>query len=726
MDREPKLEIPGIWYEVDFHVHSPGSHDFQGIGKDDSGYIWLLKQANNAKLDIIVITDHNEICGYHNICEIENDLRRTQKTLERNKSTIPNTILEQIALFDQVVVLPGVELDAYPNVHVIVIFDPQRVDEISPFLDKAGYIQELRGTESSSRYGKWNFEETLMEAEKINAIVIAAHVDSNKGLYNVSKEWGQNRITAFSNDNLFGMEYINPINRDKIENILKSPDYSRNTHLAFVQSSDFHGNPNQSIGDRRTYVRIDCKEKNNKSYIFNNLRKALRNPDEFISSPERPEVQAILKRLDDKPAVENVINETEIKRLLQYICSYSNSEDGTIIIGRNSNGNWVGEQEKSEEEYRNRINNVITKGITPIPNFTLQVYPYFGNNYIATIRVRKHPRLCIICADDSVYCVSENHPVRASTNEIIDMAEGRFIDRYSHLSITTKLSDISQKLMGTGDSIDILPIVRKMDKITQSLWKVFLEPEFGSSCDDDLLENINFPGNGFSDGNIIVLTPVKPRFQENYLRISAPIGELDLKSPIDISTLPKFTGEKIIIAPGGGVYYDSHNDIRVICEKFPPLIYSNLVDNNPINIKFLTAYLKSSIAIWYADRCLGSCDLRRPLIQKLPIPENVDTVLQIEVCTRVDQILEYEREFLRKETDLLTEFNTPELQASEECTKKSTELVTSHNRKADAIMGELDNLFYLYFGFSSIEIEIVERMLKSSDFAIFPGSSINE
>jgi hypothetical protein len=188
MKKKSEFEVPGNWFEVDFHVHSPCSVDFQGAGKNEDGYIWLLEQAKLAKLDIIVITDHNDIAGYEKLVEIENDLRRTKKTLERNNSQIPDTVLSQISLYDQILVLPGVELDVYPNLHLIVIFDPQRTDEISNFLNNAGYTKEFRGDEKSSKHGKWSFDDAAQEAEKINAILIAAHVDSNKGLYNITAQ----------------------------------------------------------------------------------------------------------------------------------------------------------------------------------------------------------------------------------------------------------------------------------------------------------------------------------------------------------------------------------------------------------------------------------------------------------------------------------------------------------------------------------------------------------
>lgn len=720
MNEETKIEVPGNWLRTDFHVHSPCSFDFQGIGKDESGYIWLLEQAKTAGLDVIVIADHNDIAGYSKLIEIENDLNRTKRTLERTNSEIPESVSKQIALFEQVSILPGIELDVYPNLHLLVLFDPQKVDEISNYLDNAGYTKDIRGEENSSRFGKWNFEQALHEAEKIGAIVIAAHVDSDKGLYDSSKDWGQNRIAAFCDENLYGMEFINPIQRDKIENILKMPAYARNSRLAFVQSSDFHGKPEQKMGERSTFVRMDNVEKRDKNSLFQTLKKALRDPDEFISAPGRPELQAILKKLTDKPSIENINNEEEKKRLLQWICAYANTEDGTIIIGRNPKGNWIGQVENSEKEFAEKIQSAIISSIEPSPRVTIQVYPYYGNNYVATIRVGKHHQICTISNEDKVYILKSGKPKQATSKEIIDIAESRFIERYSRLSITNRLSEMSQKLLGTEDSIDILPIVRKIDKNSIPMRAVFKQPAFGAVINNRQEEAIEMSGNGYIDGVIIPLSSAKPRFEKHYLRVLAPVGNYETDITESFEESFRFSGEKIIIVPGGGVYYDNHQHITIAGNVYSPMLFTEENKKRTVSFKFIAAYLKSSVAIWYAERCLGSADIRDIMVsQDLPIPSNIEPSTQDNAEKILDELIKLECEFLNAEKDLLNEFPSKEERESEEFDDLSSNLTQTHNENANKLVAKIDKLFYDFFEFTNKEVNMIEQVLKSSGYVVF-------
>jgi len=496
----------------------------------------------------------------------------------------------------------------------------------------------------------------LQESEKIDAIVIAAHIDSDKGLYEASKKWGQSRISAFCNERLYGMEFINPISKAQIENIMCSPDYTRTNKLAFVQSSDFHGKLDQKIGERRTYVRMDNLDKQDLTKVFYSLKKALRNPDEFISAPGRPELQEILRNLVNAPFVENINCEEDKQKLVSLICAISNTDGGTIVIGKNHKGNWVGQTEDDQLEFEEKIKSLISHNISPIPDFSLHVYPYSKNNFIATIQIGKSLQFFIPKNEDNLYLLKNGQPAKAHANEIIDIAETRLIDRYSSLSITKKISAISKNLSATEDSIDILPIVRKIDLKTTPLHSVLAPPKIGYHINDEERQMIEFNGNGVPDGNVITLSYAKPRFSKHYLRVSAPLGLVKEEYLENFNDVETYRGEKIIIVPGGGVYYDDSKEIKIMCDVHTPYIFQNDNEENfGINFKFLVAYLKSAVAIWYANRSLGSYDLRGSVIRNMPIPLNVsDRNIEIAV-NLIDKIISNEMIFLDTQNNFLEE-----------------------------------------------------------------------
>ena len=272
-------------------------------------------------------------------------------------------------------------------------------------------------------------------------------------------------------------------------------------------------------------------------------------------------------------------------------------------------------------------------------------------------------------------------------------------------------------LLGTEDSIDILSIVRKIDKSTIPLKTVFTQPSIGTILNSVNIDSITFDGNGYTDGNIIILSNEKPRYEDHYLRISAPIANLNSEKDSDFSDKFIFSGEKIIIAPGGGVYYDVHDDIIIVGSIHPPMVFTKAGKDLTVSFKFVAAFLKSSIAIWYAERCLGSHDLRKISVNiNLPIPNNVDISFQENIVKMVDEIISLENNFLTSEKQLFTEFNTKELRESDEFEKLSTQLINTHNKNAGKISGEIDELFYNFFNLSCEEITIIEQVLISSNF----------
>jgi hypothetical protein len=283
---------------------------------------------------------------------------------------------------------------------------------------------------------------------------------------------------------------------------------------------------------------------------------------------------------------------------------------------------------------------------------------------------------------------------------------------------------MSQKLLGTQDSIDILPTVRKIDNNSTPLGFNITSPKLGNTLSEEIITKvIDIVDYGFPDGDIILLTTMKPRSDSHYLRVSPfkGVAKKDAAGEF-LQKFIRFNGEKIIIAPGGGVHYDVTDNIVIGCRNYSPMIITGVLDDCSVSLKFITAYLKSSIAIWYAERCLGSSDLREPSSLNLPIPDNVP----IEFCAKVekllDTILSLESDFLKQQIGLSSMHSSDEEEAN--CLiKKSDDLTIMHNNTANRYMGQIDDLFYDFYGLSNKEICSVEQQLMLSGFATFPRNS---
>ena len=206
------------------------------------------------------------------------------------------------------------------------------------------------------------------------------------------------------------------------------------------------------------------------------------------------------------------------------------------------------------------------------------------------------------------------------------------------------------------------------------------------------------------------------------MRISAPKGEFKEES----TGTKIYSGEKIIITAGGAVFFDDSNNISIGCRLYSPLIFTCVNDECPYKLTFLASYLKSSIVLWYAKRCLGSYDLRSSLILNIPIPENISPNYCESVEKNVDALLSLEKKYLEdaNKLNLVT-------QQEQECDISEIEeqiltLTNKHNEKAGVLMGQIDALFYDFFGLSDNEIEFIEQELKSSSLAIFPIKNTEE
>jgi ABC-type lipoprotein export system ATPase subunit len=156
---------------VDFHTHTPESHDYAN-GEQDAAVKAALKQQTPedwlrhhmaAGLDAVVVTDHNST-GF---------VSRLQ--------TAYDAMVRADPAFRPLVIFPGFELSVNGGLHLLAVFDPDRdLEEISGVITACGY-KGKRG-ETDNGVCSESFENCVKIIKDHGGLSIAAHIDKPCGL----------------------------------------------------------------------------------------------------------------------------------------------------------------------------------------------------------------------------------------------------------------------------------------------------------------------------------------------------------------------------------------------------------------------------------------------------------------------------------------------------------------------------------------------------------------
>ena len=182
---------PGArWWKFDFHTHTPASDDFlQGCGPQEKSTVtpefWLRKFMEKG-IDCVAITDHNSGAW---IDKLKRALTRLVE--DENKPE----------WFHPIHLFPGVEISTSGGAHLLAIFDPEKnSSDVDSLLGAVGF----RGTKGTSdRETSKSLIEVIDEVVKAGAIPIPAHVDKEKGLFQLQ---GTSLNDVLTNKHIYAME----------------------------------------------------------------------------------------------------------------------------------------------------------------------------------------------------------------------------------------------------------------------------------------------------------------------------------------------------------------------------------------------------------------------------------------------------------------------------------------------------------------------------------------
>lgn len=691
-------------YKAELHVHTPASKCYKG-GKDLTEYMKILERAYELGLNIIAITDHNSIEGYKIIMQQRNSILNEIQVLENIQDSTEakvrlKTLEKQAKVFNEILILPGVEFEVNNGIHLLIIFNPKtEISEIQHFLQEGGFDGDSIGAENDV-FSNWSIFELYRESLKFDCIVIDAHTDSNKGIFNTIKE-GTPRIHAFTDQALVGVCYKNERQKNNIKNLLNTPQYARKTPLSFLKSSDSH--KIDEIGREQTFFRL-------LNLRWEDFKDAFNNPTECVFTTY-PKTQDIIKRITKEEHCIYIQNCTpENKEILtKAFCGYSNANGGVIFIGAESSDIMPGLDFNSDGDfilYKQYINDALSE-LSAQPEFKLGVYPLKKGKCIIVLKVVRKDDFIDVNNNGTIYYYDKDKIVQLSAKRIHSILTQRINDNMT-LQINKELSSIQKSVLYIDTYIKSLPIVNSyIEKSIQlsTVIKSFTVEDplkLTKKQIEQLVEKYNDNPNGKSKGNIYYFDNLqKPRLAEAFLRISIPrfnIREINIGKK----------SSNIYVVPGGAIFY-SDKDISSYNPDGLPLVKLTLDNKYPT--KFLCAFLKSSFLLWFVKNKYNSFDIYDPkILRNLLIPNlHLHNPKEKEIIecveTLFDKILIMEKEFL-----------SIDLQKIEK--DKIEDFIIGHNNKVQTHFMKIDEKIFSLLNLKLEEINVINENLHSSNIFI--------
>ena len=203
--------------QVNPHAYGKQFRGIQPGGDEDSYALGMIEKALEIGVSVIAVTNHNDAKGV--------------KAFRR------------AATGKNITIFPGFEISSSEGIHILCIYPPATEEEtLGRFLGELG----IRETTASSNLASHPFGGVLAKVQQQGGIGIAAHVNSNKGLFTVLS--GQARIDAWRKVELCAIQIPGPVSNlpEGISRIIRNedPKYQRshpagkNLAVAVVNAKD--------------------------------------------------------------------------------------------------------------------------------------------------------------------------------------------------------------------------------------------------------------------------------------------------------------------------------------------------------------------------------------------------------------------------------------------------------------------------------------------------------
>lgn len=689
--------------KIDLHVHTPSSYDYKG-NKDDNEYFSLLKQFHDLDFKLIAITDHNTVDGYFKMVELKKEKREALQMLKKMSNpdyveTIKKIEIE-LSIADSIFLIPGIEIDVKPGIHLNILFNPEWCEKD---------IRDLVDTIVSPKMKTCRKEEVYLHAIEIidlldllegeDLLVVASHFDGEKGIYGLDKNGY--RASIFSHSRLDAIEYLSESNKNKVKNIfLESKEYQREVPVAYIQSSDFHG---IDPGKRFSFVK-----KMDELVTFDLLKKAFSNPSIYVSNTETPENMTMIEELIRNSSNVILRNSLEDDDLNIVISALLNSYNGVLIVGveyydEKQTTTWKGINLK-REEFIDMIEESLEKlGFSyPIKKHLITIELSSGKN--AYLLDFKAPRGSTSIGD-KYYLIKERKIIEGDYDGVIEASreKTRSIADDLYLVKQEKIENLLKeiKLVSAGsryvlDYIDVFSNTIELRSVANKF-------VYGNSTIPN--STSKFDGLGNHDGKLLVIGDYGPRLKDAILRMTCPKMEFKISDYPELKesySMKLYNGGYLIITQNYSSFIINSKETEYYLSPSNEYEFYMVLsqEETDLSIYFLAAWLKSVIFAWYVIEeglQMDVCDFGN-----LPVPKNISKTDKKKIIRLVKKIYSIEEEFI-KEFQLV------------EDEKKNT-FIDEHNSKINRMYFQIDYMFLSSMNLGQNQFDYLKKVMKFNDY----------
>lgn len=397
------------WYNIDLHLHTPASSDYQQKNVD---YIDILYRAEARNLSMIAFTDHNTVAGYR---KMQDEIKQLT-LLEELGRILPeekNKLGEYHRLMDKILVLPGFEFTATFGFHILAIFSEKKpVREIEHLLLNLNIPPDKIDEGSVTVGASADVLTAYREIDESGGLVIAAHANSTNGVAMRGFPFGGQTKIAYTQDvHLHALE-VTDLERKRGHNTAAffngtKPEYPRRMHC--IQGSDAHRlipDPNRKkqlgVGDRTTDILLTEVSFEALKELFLSNDFARTRPHRHIEEPAydfilaaREEGANIIQNFHESMTVRG----GKLYSIITDICAFANTNGGTLYIGVASDPKKPVAGITNPSQAIAQLEKEISKRISPPLQCTLDVHDTNGKKII---------RILVPKGDDPPYAIDES------------------------------------------------------------------------------------------------------------------------------------------------------------------------------------------------------------------------------------------------------------------------------------------------------------------------------